>query len=132
MEGNGFTTWSVSIEPGRWASAPPGARESRQARQVARPIAPPRRPDGDERARPPESERFAVRIIDNPVSTYEEVTIVCAQVLGISLEEGFRIAETVDHEGSCVVGTWPRAEAERIAAGIAVIGIEVRLEPEGG
>jgi ATP-dependent Clp protease adapter protein ClpS len=101
------------------------------AREVARPSAPPRRPPrpgGDDRAL---DERFAVRVLDNPVNTYEEVTLVCAQVLGVSLEEGFRIACTVDHEGSCVVGTWPRAEAERIAAGIAVIGIEVRLEEAG-
>jgi hypothetical protein len=46
----------------------------------------------------------------------------------VPLEEGYRIAVTVDQEGSCVVGEWPRAQAERIAAGIAVIGIEVRLE----
>jgi ATP-dependent Clp protease adapter protein ClpS len=67
--------------------------------------------------------------MDNPVNTYEEVITVCALVLEVSLEEGFRIASTVDHEGSCVVGAWPRAEAEKIAQGIAVIGIEVRLEP---
>jgi len=56
------------------------------------------------------------------------VIAVCVRALGVSLEEGFRIAYAVDHEGSCVVGAWPRAEAERIAAGIAVIGIEVRIE----
>jgi len=100
------------------------------AREVARPSAPSRRPRPGAGWRDPQAERFAVRVIDNPVNTYEEVIVVCAQVLRVPLEEGFRIAQAVDHEGSCVVGVWPRAEAERIAAGIAVIGIEVRLEPE--
>jgi ATP-dependent Clp protease adapter protein ClpS len=98
---------------------------------VARPHSPPRRPPRDPKdggADGPDAEQLAVRVMDNPVNTYEEVIIVCAQVLGVSLEEGFRIARTVDSEGSCVVGAWPRAEAERIAAAIAVIGIEVRLE----
>ena len=102
-----------------------------ELRQVNRPAAPP--PKGKGGSAPDGSgqdgaARFPVRILDNPVNTYDEVIDVCVRVLGVSLEEGFRIAYAVDHEGSCVVGAWPRAEAERIAAGIAVIGIEVRIE----
>jgi ATP-dependent Clp protease adapter protein ClpS len=98
-----------------------------ELRQVSRPAAPPP-PAKQDSGEAPDSPRFSVRILDNPVNTYDEVITVCAHVLGVSLEEGFRIARAVDHEGSCVVGAWPRAEAERIAAGIAVIGIEVRIE----
>ena len=119
--------WSDSTEPGRAPAAP----APRQARELARPKAPPRRSGRDGRPREPEEGLFAVRVVDNPVNTYEEVIVVCARVLGVSLEEGFQIAYTVDHEGSCVLGAWPRAEAERIAAGIAVIGIEVSIEPAG-
>ena len=97
-------------------------------RQVHRPTAPPPPPKGPDGSGQDGAARFSVRILDNPVNTYDEVITVCVRVLGVSLEEGFRIAYAVDHEGSCVVGAWPRAEAERIAAGIAVIGIEVRIE----
>jgi ATP-dependent Clp protease adapter protein ClpS len=105
----------------------------RELRQVNRPTAPPPPPKSKDGAEPDGSNpdgaaRFSVRILDNPVNTYDEVISVCIRVLGVSLEEAFRIAYAVDHEGGCVVGAWPRAEAERIAAGIAVIGIEVRIE----
>lgn len=117
--------WNGSTDPGAGRPVPLWARE------VARPVAPPRRPERDDPSRPPEEGLFSVRIVDNPVNTYEEVIVVCAQVLGVSLEEGFQIASTVDTEGSCIVGAWPRGDAERIAAGIAVIGIEVLIEPTG-
>ena len=72
-----------------------------------------------------------MRIVDNPVNTYEEVMGICAAVLGVSLEDGFQIAYSVDHEGSCVIGEWPLEEAERIASDIRTIGIAVRVEPTG-
>jgi len=98
-------------------------------RQANRPAAP-NPPTGTRAGGEGEADkpRFQVRILDNPVNTYDEVIAVCARVLGVSLEEAFRIAYEVDHEGSCVVGAWPREEAEQIAAGIAVIGIEVKIE----
>jgi ATP-dependent Clp protease adapter protein ClpS len=127
MVGIACIAWSGSTEtPPRAQSVAPAPR---LARQVSRPVSPLPLPEGDERSRPRESARYAVRVMDNPVNTYEEVVTVCALVLEVSLDEGFRIAYTVDHEGSCVVGAWPRAKAEKIAQGIAVIGIEVRLEP---
>lgn len=126
MEGNVSITWNASTDYAGWSSE----REPLQARELGRPVSPPpRRRSDDDRSSADGGERLAVRVIDNPVNTYEEVIVVCARVLGISLEQGFRIAQTIDHEGSCLLGDWPHAEAERIAAGIAVIGIEVRLEP---
>ena len=75
---------------------------------------------------------FAVRVVDNPVNTYEEVMDACCRALGVSLEEAFQMAYAVDHAGSCVVCVAPRTEAEQVAGVIRSIGIEVRLEPQGG
>jgi ATP-dependent Clp protease adapter protein ClpS len=72
---------------------------------------------------------LSVRVLDNPVNTYQEVIEACTRALPVSAREAFRIAYTIDHAGSCVVCTAPRAEAERVAAIIQRIGIEVRLEP---
>jgi ATP-dependent Clp protease adapter protein ClpS len=85
----------------------------------------------------PESKRtdagavVAVRILDNSVNTYEEVMAVCSAALGISIGDAYAIAHEVDTAGSCVVLVAPQAEAERVAAHIGTIGIEVRLEPLG-
>jgi ATP-dependent Clp protease adapter protein ClpS len=86
------------------------------------------------RIRPPadSAERFAVRVMDNPVNTYQQVMEVCSQALGIAFDAAFDIACTIDQAGSCVVCVGPRTEAERVANHIATIGIEVRLEPVAG
>lgn len=101
------------------------------ARQLAQPPAPRKRSRGQDEETRGEGPLRAVRIVDNPVNTYEEVMGICAAVLGVSLEDGLRIAYTVDHEGSCVVGEWPLEEAERIASSIRTIGIAVHVEPTG-
>lgn len=75
---------------------------------------------------------MAVRVLDNLVNTDGEVTDVCSEARGVSFEGAFDIAHAIDTEGSCVVCVAARLEAERIAAHIATIGIEVRLEPAGG
>jgi ATP-dependent Clp protease adapter protein ClpS len=75
---------------------------------------------------------YAVRVMDNPVNTYQQVMEVCSTALGISFEEAYGIASTIDSQGSCVVCVAPRPEAERVAAHIGSIGIEVRLERAGG
>lgn len=75
------------------------------------------------------ADRFAVRVIDNPVNTYQQVMGVCSEALGIPFDAAFEIARTIDTTGSCVVCVAARAEAERVATHIATIGIEVRLEP---
>ena len=128
MIGSASTGWKTSIDP-----PPAGKRPELLLRQIARPgTTPPgsrRPPAKDDEA---DSGRLAVRIIDNPVNTYEEVIGICATVLGVSEQRGFAIAYAVDHEGSCVVGDWPKAEATQIAEEIASIGIEVRLEPAAG
>ena len=80
-------------------------------------------------AKPSSDAPYAVRVIDNPVNTYQEVMDVCSEALGISFEAAYGIASTIDTAGSCVVCVAPRSEAERVAAHIARIGIEVRLEP---
>ena len=89
-------------------------------------------PAGKSEPRAPDagtSAPYAVRVMDNSVNTYQEVMEVCSAALGISFEEAFAIAKTIDTIGSCVVCVAPRPEAERVAARIATIGIEVRLEP---
>lgn len=73
-------------------------------------------------------ELYAVRVMDNPVNTYDEVMAVCARALAVTADEAFNIAYTVDHEGSCVVCVGPKEESERVAGAIRSIGIEVRLE----
>jgi len=94
---------------------------------------PPRRADSaGERPYPGCGERLAVRVLDNPVNTYQQVMDVCSQALGIPFEAAFDIAVAIDTAGSCVVCVAPRLEAERVAARIATIGIEVRLEPVAG
>ncbi|MBI3992893.1 MAG: ATP-dependent Clp protease adaptor ClpS [Candidatus Lambdaproteobacteria bacterium] len=72
---------------------------------------------------------LAVRVMDNPLNTVREVIDACSRALPVSEREAFRSACTIDHAGSCVVCVEPRAEAERVAAIIQRIGIEVRLEP---
>jgi hypothetical protein len=92
-----------------------------------------------ERPEPPEPQRggasdapvLAVRVLDNPVNTYQEVISVCCAALGVSPDEGFEIARTIDTLGSCVVCEAPEPEARRVAEIIGSIGIEVRLEPAG-
>jgi ATP-dependent Clp protease adapter protein ClpS len=88
-----------------------------------RPTAPP-----GERPDPAAGERLAVRVLDNPVNTYQQVMDVCSEALGISSEAAFGIARAIDTAGSCVVCVAPRLQAERVAARIRTIGIEVRLE----
>ena len=134
---SGHIRWPASINAPSSGPQVPGAREERRAptvwaRHLARPAQPRSRPPKGDQGADSAPGQFAVRIFDNPVNTYEEVIAICAAVLGIPLEEGFEIAYSVDHQGSCTVGAWPREEAERIAAGIATIGIEVRIEPVGG
>jgi hypothetical protein len=70
-----------------------------------------------------------VRVLDNSVNTYQEVMSVCRAALGITAEEAYGIADTIDTAGSCVVCVAPHLEARRIAGIIATIGIDVRLEP---
>jgi ATP-dependent Clp protease adapter protein ClpS len=95
---------------------------------------PPPRPAVPERKHsgPAAGERLAVRVLDNPVNTYQQVMDVCSQALGISFEAAFDIARAIDTAGSCIVCIAPRLEAERIAVQIAAIGIEVRLEQVDG
>ena len=70
-----------------------------------------------------------MRIIDNDVNTYAEVIDVCLQALPVTAEEAFRMATTVDQEGSCVVCVCSQSEADRTSEIIRAIGIEVRVEP---
>jgi ATP-dependent Clp protease adapter protein ClpS len=100
-------------------------------RHTAQPPAsvPPAKPPYQED--PQKDAPYAVRVIDNPVNTYQQVMEVCSEALGISFEEAYAIANAIDTIGSCVVCVAPRSEAERVAAHIARIGIEVRLEPAG-
>ena len=74
---------------------------------------------------------LAVRVMDNSVNTYAEVIEVCCRVLGVSVEQAYRIARTIDTRGSCGVCVRPEPEARSAAAAIGSIGIEVRLEPCG-
>ncbi len=99
-------------------------------RQARRPPPAPRdgAPEADQPDAPPD-ELLAVRVLDNPVNTYQEVIDVCLRALPVTEAEAFDIAYAIDHEGSCVVCVAPRAESERVAATIRGIGIEVRLEP---
>jgi hypothetical protein len=69
--------------------------------------------------------------LDNSVNTYQEVMSVCCAALGVTAEEAYEIAHTIDTAGSCVVCVAPSPAAQRIAAIIATIGIDVRLEPAG-
>lgn len=85
-----------------------------------------------ERPDPAAGERLAVRVLDNPVNTYQQVMDVCSQALGIPVEAAFDIARAIDTTGSCVVCVAPRLQAERVAARIRTIGIEVRLEQADG
>lgn len=79
---------------------------------------------------PPGQEMFRVVIIDNDYNTYEEVISICIQALGVSYEDAFKIALAVDHNGRAEVVSAPRPEADRIAAIIRTIGIEVLVEAE--
>lgn len=85
------------------------------------------RPDDDDR--PPESELYEIRIIDNDHNTYGEVMAVSMQALNVTEEEAYAIAWEVDHRGACVVAVAPREEAESIASIIRLIGIEVQVNP---
>ncbi|MBI4081255.1 MAG: ATP-dependent Clp protease adaptor ClpS [Candidatus Lambdaproteobacteria bacterium] len=95
--------------------------------------------DPSPRPRPPAGEDdgaqrgplLAVRVMDNAVNTYAEVIEVCCRVLGVSVEQAYRMARTIDSRGSCVVCVRAEPEARSAAAGIGAIGIEVRLEPCG-
>lgn len=118
-------TWARGI--GRRATIPDGwlLRHTLQdPPPAARPEPGRRPPDG--------AVRFAVRVIDNPVNTYQQVMEVCSKALGIPFDTAFDIAKTIDTSGSCIVCVAPRAEAERVAGHIATIGIEVRLEQVAG
>jgi hypothetical protein len=75
--------------------------------------------------------RFAVRVMDNSINTYQEVIAACQGALRVSWDEAFAMAYCIDSVGSCVVCEAPWDDARRIAAAIAVIGIEVRIEPAG-
>src|SRR5579863_814317 len=77
----------------------------------------------DAQREPPGGPFFAVRVLDNPVNTYQQVMEVCSAALGISFDEAFSIAQTIDTAGSCVVCVAPKPDAERVAAQIASIGI---------
>ena len=120
-------SWSASTET---AAAPPGSAQPTLVLRQAwgPPVLAARRPDGQEEP-PPDDELLSVRVLDNPLNTYQEVIDVCTRALPVSEREAFQIAYTIDHAGSCVVCVGPRAEAERVAAIIQRIGIEVRLEP---
>jgi len=102
-----------------------------QARQTRNAPPAPLRPEPPGATSSPDGPRFAVRVLDNPVNTYQEVVSVCCAALGVSPAEGFEIARAIDVLGSCVVCEAPEPEARRIAGIIGTIGIEVRLEPAG-
>ena len=70
---------------------------------------------------------YQVKIIDNDYNTYQEVILICMVALGCDYQEGYNIAYTVDHEGSCIVAYAPYTEAEEIAQVIRTIGIEVQV-----
>ncbi len=72
---------------------------------------------------------YAVRVMDNPTNTYQEVIDICVRALPLTGQEAFDIAYAIDHDGSCVVCVGPEAEMEGVAQTIRGIGIEVRLEP---
>ncbi len=103
--------------------APLQARQTRNAPPALLPRTPERSPA------PPEEPRFAVRVLDNAVNTYQEVMSVCRAALGVSQEQAYGIAHTIDTAGSCVVCVAPGPEAQRVAGIIGTIGIAVRLEP---
>ena len=86
-------------------------------------------PAGEPGLDPRPSDLFRVQIIDNDHNTYEEVMEVCVLALGVDRPEAFRIALSVDNNGSADVLLAPRAEAERVANVIRGIGIEVRVLP---
>ncbi|MBI5249496.1 MAG: ATP-dependent Clp protease adaptor ClpS [Desulfomonile tiedjei] len=77
-------------------------------------------------------ELYEVRIIDNDHNTYGEVIQITMLALGISEEGAYAVAWEVDHYGSCVVAQACKAEAERLASIIRLIGIEVRVQPVNG
>ena len=80
--------------------------------------------------RSPESkgQLYSVRIIDNNVNTYEQVITITMRALGLTFEQAYSVAWTVDHEGSCQVCVAEEQEASRIANVIRTIGIEVEVE----
>lgn len=117
--------------PGAVFPALPPGRRPWSLRHTAQTPAPDRARDSRRDPGASEQVPFAVRVMDNAVNTYEQVIGVCSEALGVSWDAGFAIARTIDTEGSCVVCVAPRTEAERVAAHISTIGIEVRLEPAG-
>ncbi len=123
MTGTISSNASIDAAPGRTAPVPWLLRQTHlgSAVRLPGPGAGNRPPGGDEPL-------LAVRVLDNAVNTYEQVMEVCCRALGVSLEQAYRMAHTIDHEGSCVVRVAPRDEAERVAEIIRAIGIEVRLE----
>jgi hypothetical protein len=114
-------------EPVLWARQTPAL----EARQGCGAPPPPVRSEPPRGHAPPDGPRFAVRVLDNSVNTYQEVIGVCCAALGVSPAEGFAIARAIDTLGSCVVCEAPEPDARRIAERIGTIGIEVRLEPAG-
>jgi ATP-dependent Clp protease adapter protein ClpS len=72
---------------------------------------------------------YEVRIIDNNFNTYQEVMGVCMAALGVTPEQAYRIAWEVDHDGCCVVAVGPLDQAEKVAAIIRTIGIDVQVNP---
>jgi len=126
-----FSPGSPAAPPATGGQLPSPRPHAWRLRHTAQPL-PPRPAEQDGlRADASSGSRYAVRVLDNPVNTYAEVMKVCSGALGISFDAAFDLAHAIDTEGSCVVCVAPRPEAERIAAHIATIGIEVRLEPAG-
>lgn len=74
---------------------------------------------------------YAVRVLDNPRNTYEEVIHICMLALDCSVEAAYAIALEIDHQGSAVVLEADRKTAEQVAEIIGTIGIEVKVEPLG-
>lgn len=70
---------------------------------------------------------YRVVIIDNDINTYQEVMDICMEALGISREEAFHIAVSVDNNGRAEVLHGSYAEAEYTAQIIRKIGIEVQV-----
>ena len=71
---------------------------------------------------------YDVIVLDTPVNTYEECTLVLVEALACSMDQAYLFAVEIDTTGSACVATVERPEARRIAAVIRRIGIEVRVE----
>ncbi len=86
-------------------------------------------PTSDEAESDKNEDLYEVRIIDNDYNTYREVMDITMLALDVSEEQAYAVACDVDRLGFCVVAHANLAIAERIAAIIRMIGIEVQVNP---